>query len=195
MFLYTLNVIFNFNLCKTIVFSKNILTPIIIEILFKLTINGSHEIFFHWTSESFLCTAKQIEYQKIYQTRMIRSISKFRNQVKLLFISLCDENLNFIFLIKNNSPILTILIPSSSRNLSATETFSNFWLRNVGRLLCLGKRFWDKTSIKAMSRSPSHKSDSKLATLRSIVFRCSLAHLYQEGNLRVGHWFHSLEFI
>lgn len=66
-------------------------------------------------------------------------------------------------------------MPSSCRNFRATDTFSSFWLRNVGRFVYLGIRFWDNTSINAISRRPSDRSVSRLFIDRSIVFRCSLA--------------------
>ncbi|KAI9575589.1 hypothetical protein GQX74_015241 [Glossina fuscipes] len=88
------------------------------------------------------------------------------------------SNLNFLSCFSTifyHSPILTILMPSSSKNFNATETFSSFCERNVGRLLYLGMRFCDKTSIKAIKRRPSDRSVSRLLIERSIVLRCSFA--------------------
>lgn len=72
--------------------------------------------------------------------------------------------------------MLTSLMFSSSRNLSATDTFSSFCDRNVGRLLCLGNRLPLSTSMRAINRSPSPKSVSRLPMALPAVFRCSLAH-------------------
>jgi hypothetical protein len=84
----------------------------------------------------------------------------------------------FLFSNKNiYSPIFMILIPSFSRNFIATETFSNFCERNVGRLLCLLIFFCDNTSMRAIRRKPSDKSVSKLPIFLSTIFRCSFAHL------------------
>lgn len=65
---------------------------------------------------------------------------------------------------------------SSSRNLSATDTFSSFCDRNVGRLLCLGNRLPLSTSMSAINRRPSPKSVSRLPMAFPAVFRCSFAH-------------------
>jgi len=73
-------------------------------------------------------------------------------------------------------PILTSFMFSSSRNLSATDTFSSFCDRNVGRLLCLGSRLPLSTSIRAINRSPSPRSVSRLPMALPAVFKCSLAH-------------------
>jgi len=74
------------------------------------------------------------------------------------------------------SPIFTIRIDSSSsKNLSATETFSSFCDLKVGRLLCFGSLLPDSTSIRVIRRKPSHKSVSKLPMCLLTVFKCSFA--------------------
>lgn len=80
--------------------------------------------------------------------------------------------------IKVDSPILTILIPSSSvKNLRATDTFSSFCERNVGRLVCFGSCLPERTSMSVINLSPSHRSVSRLPMCLLTVLRCSLAHL------------------
>ena len=88
-----------------------------------------------------------------------------------------------------DSPILTMRMPSShSRNLRATETFSSFWERKVGFLLCLGNFLPDRTSIKAINFSPSDRSVSKLAMYLSTVLRCSLAQRVKVFCWMRFHW-------
>lgn len=79
--------------------------------------------------------------------------------------------------IRINVPMLTILIPWFSRNFNATATFSSFCERNVGFLLCLGSRFWAKTSIRPTNFKPSERSVSRSVMWLLAHLRCSLAHL------------------
>lgn len=74
-------------------------------------------------------------------------------------------------------PILTIRIPSSSRNLRATDTFSSFCDRKFGFLLCFGSLFWASTSMRQTRPRPSERSHSKSAMCLFTDFRCSFAHL------------------
>ncbi|MPC86516.1 hypothetical protein E2C01_081345 [Portunus trituberculatus] len=71
---------------------------------------------------------------------------------------------------------MILMFSSRSRNWSATDTFSSFWLLKVGRLLCLGRCLPDSTSMRAMRRRPSLRSVSRLPMCLDTCLRCSLAH-------------------
>ena len=58
--------------------------------------------------------------------------------------------------------MLTSVTPSRSRNWSAIETFSSFWDRKLGFLLCFGIRLPERTSISEISFNPSDSSVSRL---------------------------------
>lgn len=87
-----------------------------------------------------------------------------------------------------HSPILTILIPSSSKNFNATDTFSNFCDLNTGFWLCFGSFFCASTSIKLISRRPSDKSHSKSSICLFTVFSFSFAHLVNVFCCVRFHW-------
>lgn len=74
-----------------------------------------------------------------------------------------------------HSPMDTSLMLSWSRNSSATDTFSSFICRKVGRwwyLWCM--RFWLSTSSSAISRNPSLRSVCRFPMRLLTHLRCSL---------------------
>lgn len=133
---------------------------------------------FHRTS-TLLPIKTLVKYYTYYiiSNTLIINTTAFKISVnQSLFQANECENIFFKWIIIY-SPILTILIPSSSRNLRATDTFSSFWERNVGLWLCFGNRFCASTSIRLTSRRPSDRSHSKSPMCLFTAFNRSFAHL------------------
>ena len=70
--------------------------------------------------------------------------------------------------------MLTSLIFSEEMKSRANWTFSNFWARILGFLLKRFIFFCERTSRRAMSRSPSLKSTSRSSMIIPWCRRCSL---------------------
>lgn len=122
-------------------------------------------------------TLKDIKILHFLQFLIYKIIWRIPNcQITILWVSF-EACACWIIMIEWNLPMFTMRIPSSWRNLRATATFSNFWDRKVGRLLCFGRCFCDRTSIKLTSLRPSERSHSRSPMCLLTHLRCSLAHL------------------